>query len=106
MIDLSKLSFEELKNLQYQVAKEIPRRQQEEVEKARRQIREIAESAGLSLNEVINMPLRNVRKGQPVAVKFRNPNNSMQQWSGRGRQPGWVRDWLAAGRPLDALKVA
>lgn len=106
MIDLSKLSFQELKDLQNQISKEIPRRQQDELEKARRQIREIAESAGLSLNEVMNLPARGARKGQTVAVKFRHPDNSSQQWSGRGRQPGWVRDWLAAGRALDELKVA
>jgi len=41
-------------------------------------------------------------KGGPV---YRNPNNSAETWSGRGRQPKWVRDALARGARLEDLTI-
>src|SRR5437660_12270914 len=34
-----------------------------------------------------------------VHPKFRNPGPPHQTWSGRGHQPRWVRELLAAGKP-------
>jgi DNA-binding protein H-NS len=44
-----------------------------------------------------------VRK--PVPVKFRHPKDSSLTWTGRGRKPAWVVQWLASGQPLTALVV-
>jgi DNA-binding protein H-NS len=32
--------------------------------------------------------------------KYRNPANPKQTWTGRGRQPGWIKDGLAKGKKL------
>ena len=40
-----------------------------------------------------------------VAVRFRNPDNASQQWTGRGRQPKWVKEWVEGGKSLDKLRV-
>ena len=39
-----------------------------------------------------------------VTPKYRNKNGP-ETWSGRGVQPGWVRDWLAAGNKLEDLLI-
>ena len=39
-------------------------------------------------------------------IKYRNPESSEQTWTGRGRQPLWVKDLLSAGATLEELKVA
>ncbi|MDV7392951.1 H-NS histone family protein, partial [Arthrospira platensis SPKY1] len=36
-------------------------------------------------------------------VKYRNPANPEQGWSGRGRKPQWALDWIAQGKSLDEL---
>jgi DNA-binding protein H-NS len=41
-------------------------------------------------------------RGGPV---YRNPSNSAETWTGRGRQPKWVRDALAAGLRLEDLTI-
>lgn len=38
-------------------------------------------------------------------VRYRHPGSPMQTWTGRGRQPKWVRDWLEDGKTLESLQV-
>lgn len=40
-----------------------------------------------------------------VAPKYRNPSNSAETWTGRGKQPHWVRNALAAGKTLEQLAI-
>jgi DNA-binding protein H-NS len=40
-----------------------------------------------------------------VHPKFRNPERPHQTWSGRGHQPRWVRELLAAGKTIDDLRI-
>ena len=41
-----------------------------------------------------------------VYPKFRNPARRGQTWSGRGKQPVWIRDALAAGRSIDDFLIS
>jgi DNA-binding protein H-NS len=81
-LDLSALSLLELKQLHHRVGREISQRQEE----GRRWLRE--HGRGL------------VEKRGPI---YRNPHNSAETWSGRGKQPDWVTRLLADGYTLDAL---
>lgn len=40
-----------------------------------------------------------------ITVRYRNPADPGQAWTGRGRQPKWVSDWIGSGKSLDALQV-
>jgi ParB/RepB/Spo0J family partition protein len=42
--------------------------------------------------------------GSP-AVQYRNPNDPGQAWTGRGKQPKWVSEWIQSGKSLDALRI-
>ena len=81
-LDLSVLSLMELKQLQQRLGREISQRQEE----GRRWLRE--HSGGL------------VEKRGPV---YRNPHNSSETWSGRGKQPDWVGKALTEGHSLESL---
>lgn len=37
-------------------------------------------------------------------AKYRDPVSG-REWSGHGRQPGWIKDALAAGRELDDFAI-
>ena len=42
----------------------------------------------------------------PVHPKYKNPRNPTEIWSGRGKQPLWVREQLKAGKKLDQFLIA
>lgn len=101
-MNLAVLSLQDLRNLQDQVSQEIKQRGEQEIAKAREQILSIAQSVGLPLAELVAKT--RVKTG-PVAARYRNPANHDQQWSGRGRQPQWVKELVASGKSLDTVKI-
>lgn len=106
-MDLSKLDLAELKDLQAQVGVELKTREKSEVEKARNDIEAIAKGLGLQLKDLLvgSDTKGKVRKQSgKVAVQYRNPKNASQEWTGRGRQPGWVKELLASGKNLQSAK--
>jgi DNA-binding protein H-NS len=102
MMDLSNMSLGDLRNLQEQVKQEMKKREQQEVQKAREQILAIAQSVGVPLKDLMTA---NRGKTGSVAVRYRHPDNADQQWTGRGRQPKWVKEWVEGGKSLDKLRV-
>jgi DNA-binding protein H-NS len=108
-MDLSNLSLGDLRNLQEQVKQEMKKREVQEVQKAREQILAIAQSVGVPLKDLLASGTRGTKAAGSgtgtVAVRYRNPDNSTQQWTGRGRQPKWVKEWVENGKSLDALRV-
>lgn len=48
-------------------------------------------------------PGRPKKARKPVPVKFKGPKG--ETWTGRGKQPVWLRDLLKDGRALDEFKV-
>ncbi|MES2299380.1 MAG: H-NS histone family protein [Pseudomonadota bacterium] len=103
-MELSNLSVGDLRKLQENIAKEIVKRQQFEISKAREEILAIARSVGLPLKDLIGKsgPI----KTGSVAVQFRHPEQSAHQWTGRGRQPNWVKEWVSSGKSMDQLRVS
>ncbi|MBG6221608.1 DNA-binding protein H-NS [Janthinobacterium sp. CAN_S1] len=81
----------------------MKKREQQDVAVAREKILAIAKSVGISVRELVDGSVR--AKSGPVAVQYRNPNDQSQEWTGRGRQPKWVKAWLEAGKTLDAVRV-
>jgi DNA-binding protein H-NS len=102
-MDLSNLSLGELRTLQEDIKKQMKRREQDDLVKAREQILAIAQSVGVSVKELVGTGLR--AKTGTVAVRYRNPNDASQQWTGRGRQPKWVKEWTDSGKAMDLLRV-
>ncbi|MGV8898917.1 MAG: H-NS family nucleoid-associated regulatory protein [Burkholderiaceae bacterium] len=106
-MDLSKLSIDELHKLQDQITKALKDREQAERTKAREQILAIAQGVGIPLKELMGTQARVAKSASvtKVAVRYRHPADTSLHWTGRGRQPKWVHEWLASGQTLDALKV-
>lgn len=40
-----------------------------------------------------------------VAPKYRNPGNSEETWTGRGKQPRWLAAHTSQGRSLEEFKI-
>lgn len=102
-MNLSTMTMIELRNLQDKIEQEIGSRERQDLSKAREQIMAIAQQAGIPLKQLILDGLH-PRTGK-VAVRYRNPDNAAEQWTGRGRQPLWVKNWVEAGKSIDLLRV-
>jgi DNA-binding protein H-NS len=105
MQDLSKYSIAQLRALEVQVIDELKSQHFLSISKAREQILHIARSARMSEKELLAIRAPKTSKQSTVKVKYRNPNNPKQQWSGRGRQPAWVKAWIESGKSVEDAKA-
>lgn len=95
-INIEKLTFKELIELERDVKDAIVAKQGEEKEALKAQMRKMAEEAGLSLDEILGTKRNGGRKSSgPSAAKYRNPDNSAETWTGRGRRPQWLLEKLS-----------
>ena len=107
-MDLSNMSLGDLRNLQEQIKQEMKKREHQEVQKAREQIVAIAQSVGVPLKDLIasGRGAKATAGGTgSVAVRYRHPDDASQQWTGRGRPPKWVKEWVEGGKSIDQLRV-
>lgn len=101
---LDKLTTRELKDLRAKVDRIIAVRQAGERNGLKEKFRIMAEEAGFTLGEIVGGGGRST-KGRPVAVKFANPEDRSQTWSGRGRKPNWMSAKLKAGASMDDFRI-
>ena len=88
------MSLDDLWNLHKRVESILKERLDRERQKLENQLRELTLKFGGT---------RERRQYPKVAQKFRNPAYQEQTWSGRGKQPHWVKTWIASGANLDDL---
>jgi DNA-binding protein H-NS len=103
-MDLSNMSISELRSLHDRAEQEIKARQNQEVAKAREQILAIAQSVGIPIDDLVRSS-KPVKVPKKAAVQYRHPENASLEWTGRGRQPHWVKAWVDEGKSIDALKI-
>lgn len=105
-MDISSLSLVELKSLLEQIPAEIKRREKEEKLKLRKEIEVLVQARGFALEDLIGKSSANEAKVRmPVAVKYRHPQDASLSWTGRGRQPRWIVDYIANGGKLEQIAV-
>lgn len=106
MIDFQTFTFQELLQLKVELEVELKKREQEEKAAARKKILEIARTFNFDLDELFTAP--KVGAGAPrrvVEPKYFNPKDPEQTWTGRGRSPVWVQDFLTTGGTLEDLLI-
>ena len=108
---LANYSLAELKSLDVVITQQIQILKKREIEAARQQIHDIARSVGLSVQEVLGAASGKMKDAgaglpkAPLAGMYSNPENPSEQWSGRGRQPGWAKALIAAGRKIEDCRT-
>lgn len=102
-MDLNQLSLKELKELQGQVARAIASFEDRKKKEAVAELEERARAMGFSLAELTGVSLG--RKRAPSSVKYRNPANSSETWTGRGRKPRWFDAALKAGKKPEDMVI-
>lgn len=104
-MDLSSLTLAELRDLQQQIPSELKRREVQEKANILNEVRAFAKARGFALEELVGKEVKIKVPTGKVKVKYRHPENASLEWTGRGRQPKWVAEWLAKGSSLDSLAV-
>ncbi|AZR25598.1 DNA-binding protein [Xanthomonas vasicola pv. arecae] len=121
-IDLSGLSAKQLaaliknaKKQQTVVAKRAP------IAKVRTQLTRAAKAQGYSIEELFGASAiagpgrpagaakpgpRAGRKLGKVPPKYRNPANTQETWTGRGKQPRWLAELTAAGKKVEDFLIS
>ena len=113
-MDISSLSLAELRRLQTKVETEIRRRSDTAKKDLLKRMQKLAAEHGMSLTDVIGgqeaaekaAPAPKKAAKPASVIKFRHPENAAIGWTGHGRKPQWVIDWLAQGKALDDLRAA
>ncbi|MDX9944223.1 MAG: H-NS histone family protein [Azonexus sp.] len=107
-MDIDKMSLAELEALSQKLPQQIQRRRAENRAAVEKQLRELAQSHGFTLEDFFVLPPASKKPRAPVAPikpKYRNPNDFSLMWSGRGRKPLWVEKWLSEGGSMDELTI-
>ena len=100
---LDKLSYAELLDLQARVEAALIDRKAAEARAVREQIQELAAKSGFSTAELFGGARAGKRSS--AAVKYRNPKDTTQTWTGRGRKPNWLVDAIKKGVKIESLAV-
>ena len=100
-IDLSTMSLSELHDLRKQADVAIRDFEKRKRKEALAAAQKAALEHGFSLEEILGKKTT----GPKSPPKYANPEDASQTWTGRGRQPAWVKDALAAGKSLDDMAI-
>ena len=125
-MDISTYSLTELRRLQGKIEAEIRRRSDTARKDLLKRMQKLAAEHGMSLTDVLGQdgdkpaaikapkaaktpkaakPAKKASGKTASVIKFRHPENPAIGWTGHGRKPQWVIDWLAQGKPLDELRA-
>nr|VFK80760.1 MAG: DNA-binding protein H-NS [Candidatus Kentron sp. SD] len=105
--DLSEIAFQDLVKLRDELNASIDNRRETEKQQLFQEIRHKILERGFTMAEIFGGDelLKSFKHRAPIAPKYQNPDNPDQQWSGRGRKPGWILALLEEGRTLDDLRI-
>ena len=113
-VDLTGMSRKDLEKLKSDVEKALKTAAARDLKAAKRAAEKAAAEFGFSLTEVsgpeqtVAPTKRKYKKRKPTAdkgvAKYRNPENTDQTWTGKGRQPNWFRTAMANG--IDPASMA
>ncbi len=103
-MDLSQYDSSQLQQIKKDIDKELKRRRKQDVKEAQKELKNIADRFGLTVQDLVAGVAPKATKATGN-VRFRHPNDPSKGWSGRGRKPAWVKDWEEAGRSLEDLRV-
>jgi DNA-binding protein H-NS len=103
-IELDSLSLAELKTLQKDVTKAIAEFSDRKKTEAMLALEARAKELGFSLAGLTGGKKTRKSSG-PTGPKYRHPENAEVTWSGRGRQPTWYKDAVAAGKNPESMAV-
>jgi DNA-binding protein H-NS len=103
--DFDSMDIDQLWSLHEQVTSTLARKIAGEKAKLEKRLRWLENSSLENSSNAIG-PNRPRRPYPKVLPKYQNPKNPAEKWSGRGKQPHWVKVQLKAGKKLERFLIA
>ena len=102
-----KMSMKDLLDHQARIHKALAGAKERALVDARAEVNNLLARRGLSMDDLGEGSRKSGRggKGGKVAPKYRNPDDSSETWTGRGRQPRWLVAKIAKGHKVDQFKI-
>jgi DNA-binding protein H-NS len=101
-LNYDKMSLKELRDIEGRVAAALVKAHEREKADLKHRIEEMTGKAGMSVQDLYGMTKgRGAGKGGKVAIKYMNPDNKGETWTGRGRQPRWLAAKLSKGGKIN-----
>ena len=85
--NLDKMSYAELADMEREIERLKVDKRNSERAAVREKLIAIAKQSGFEISELFGKGNRGKRS---VAVKYRDPKNAANTWTGRGRMPRWM----------------
>jgi DNA-binding protein H-NS len=99
---LEKMTVKELIDMKRRVEVAIVVKQDRERIEVREKIQAMAKEHGFEVSELFTGRGKGGRGKMAGLVKYRNPDDTTQTWSGRGRKPNWMNE---AGGDAERFRV-
>ena len=87
---IDKANLRELTELLAKVEAAIEPARQREKAAVMEEIKAIAQTRGLSVQDILGKSSKSHAMRPRDIIRYRNPSNPDQVWSGRGRPPRWI----------------
>jgi DNA-binding protein H-NS len=95
--NLDKMTYAQLAEMETKIARMKAEKQETERAAVRQQVTDLARKAGFDIHELFGNGRRAKGKGS-VAIKYRDPKNPSNTWTGRGRMPRWMAAATKGGK--------
>jgi DNA-binding protein H-NS len=93
--NLANMSYAELVAMKAQVESVMAEKQLSEKAELKQKLANLAQKGGFSLDELMGKARKATGK---VAIKYRDPKNASNTWTGRGRMPRWMTAATKGGK--------
>lgn len=109
-VNLDEMNLDDLRALRQRLDRAIGSFEDRRRREALAAAEQVAREHGFALAELTgNKPAR-ARRGAAAPrsageARYANPDEPTQTWSGRGRRPRWVSEFVGSGRSLDELAI-
>lgn len=101
--EMLKLSYAQLQQVKADLEQVISEKRIEEREKAREELEKRARELGFEAGDLFSSSKPKAKEKAPA--KYAHPENPSKTWSGRGRQPNWMKEHLENGGKLEDLAL-
>jgi DNA-binding protein H-NS len=111
VIDWAEYSDEDIERFIIELEAVQKKRRQEKRQALKKQIEGMVKEHGISLAELFpqagkdRTQIKDKPKGVAPKVKYRNPADFEQTWTGTGRKPTWLVEALVSGKTLEDMAV-
>ncbi len=102
-VDIERMSYDQLQELSQKVEAAKKDRKSEGAKAVKQKISHLLKRSGFTISELYGITTGSKSSAKKsAAVKYRNPNDPSQTWTGRGRRPFWLVEALKKrGAKLD-----